>query len=117
MKIRAGVEFFLENGAGVSSLDLQPIGWRGKNCEPRHLPTDHRNFIAVVQPRTFIAVFVDLVGKILMRRDGKSQARKKIRDSREQTHTSDAMFLSLREQSLDQSLAASSALMSGIDCA
>src|SRR5882757_8833264 len=116
MKIRAAVEFFLANGAGESSVDLQPICGRGKNCESRHFTADHRNLIAVVQPRTFIAVFVDLVGKVLMRRDGKSHARKKIRDSREQTHTSDAMFLSLREQSLDQPLAASSALMSGIDC-
>src|SRR5882672_326615 len=115
MKIREAREFFPEYGAGESCLDLQPVGWRGKNCEAGHFAADHRDFVAVVEARTLVAILVDLVRKILVRSDGKSHPREELRYPGEQAHASDAMFLSLGEQSLDKPLASSSTLFLGID--
>src|SRR6266478_1440339 len=115
MKIREAREFFPECDAGESCLDLQPVGWGGKNCEPGNITAYHGNLVAVVKPRAFVTILVDFVRKILVRSDGKSHPREKLGYPGEQAHAGDAMFLSLGEQSLDKALAASTTLVRRIN--
>src|ERR1019366_1800955 len=60
-------------------------------------------------------VFVDLVGKILVRGESESHAREKFRNAREQAHAGHLVFFRLRKKSLDQAPAAAAALARGID--
>ena len=59
---------------------------------------------------------MDLVGEILMGGNRKSHARKKTRDSSEQTDAGDVMLFCLDEKGLDKPFATSTALMRGVDC-
>src|SRR5215467_2940047 len=115
MSSPAAVELYLESGAASSCLNLQPVcGW-GKNGESRQLAADHRHFVAAVEARTLVAVFVNFVGQVAMLRDGESHAREEIGDAREQAHAGDLVLLRLREQRFHQHFAAAAALLCRID--
>src|SRR5208282_6570407 len=73
------------------------------------------NFIAAIKPGALIAVFVDLIGKILVRSSSESHAREKFGNASEQAHAGDFVLFRLRQKSLDQASAAPAALAGGID--
>ena len=69
-----------------------------------------------MKSRTRVAVFVNLVGKILALRHRESLARKEIRLAREQADAVHAMPLRLGQQRFHQTSAAAFALRPGRDC-
>src|SRR6476660_9562936 len=75
---------------------------RLKNGELRQLPTHHSDFIAVILPRTAMAVFVEFVRNFFPCGDRKAHAREKLRDAREKTHARHFLPGGLLEQCIDQ---------------
>ena len=73
-------------------------------------PTHHRNFIALVKPRTHVAILVNLVGKVFPLRHLKTLAGKEFRSSREQADAIHPMPLGFRHQRLHQLAAPALAL-------
>src|SRR5436190_24261419 len=102
MKTRAEEESSGENAAAESCLNLQPVYWRRQNGKARHFSTDHWHFIAVMKTRTFVAVFVYLVGQVLVRSNGEPHAREEIRNAREQADAGNTVPFRLCEQSFHQ---------------
>src|ERR1700719_34468 len=115
MKIPWANESSRETAAERSCLNLQPVfRWR-QNRKCRRVATKHCDFVAAIEPRTLITIFVDLVGKILMISGGESQPREKLRDAGEQAYATDFVFFRLRQQSLDQTPPAAAALPGRVD--
>src|SRR4051812_31378545 len=61
----------------------QPVRGFRKDRELRQVPSHHCDFIAAMESRTGMAVFVDLIGKILALRDRESLTGEEIRFARE----------------------------------
>src|SRR6266853_763184 len=115
MKIPWANESSQETASVTSCLNLQPVfRWR-QDCKCRRIATNHCDFIAAIEPRTLITIFVDLVGKILMVSGGESQTREEFRNSGEQAYATDFVLFRLRQQSLDQTPTAAAALAGRID--
>src|ERR1019366_7660800 len=85
-----------------------------KDGKGRQLAPHHRHFVAAMQTRADAAVFVNFVWKIFPLRDSEAQMGKEIRLTGEQANAVHLVFLGLFEQRFDQSLAATTALGSGI---
>src|ERR1700733_353717 len=98
-----------------SCLYLQPVFRRRENRESGRLPADHRHFVAAIQPWALVTVLVNLIRKILVIGERETHAPKEFRNSREQAHATDLMFLGLRQQRLDQSPSPAPTLALGID--
>src|ERR1700686_4969774 len=94
----------------MSCLNLQPVLWRRQDGKRRRSAADHRDFIATIKPGALIAIFVDLIGQILMIRFCKSQAREKFRNAGEEADTTNLVLLCLRQKRLDQPSPAAAAL-------
>src|SRR5208282_215944 len=108
-------ENFLVQYAARSCLNLQPVfRWR-QDGKRGQISADHRHLVALIKPGALVAVFVDLVGKILMSSDRESHAREKFWNASEQANAGDSVFFRLRQKSLDQASAAATALARGID--
>ena len=55
----------------------QPVRRFRQNRELRQVPAHHRDFIATMEPRTRVTIFINLVGKIFALRDRESLPAKK----------------------------------------
>src|ERR1700722_6264789 len=84
----------------------QPVGWLRKNRKRWQLAPHHGNFIAVIKSRTYVAVLIYLVGKIVPPRHFEALPRKKLRSPRKQADAIHSMPLGFRHQSFHQPAAA-----------
>src|SRR5438105_9708896 len=80
------------------------------------LSADHRDFVAGMEPRTFEAIFIDLVRQVLAPGYGKSEVREEIREPGEEAHALHVMVLGLNEKRLDQKPPCTLALVLGAYC-
>ena len=76
------------------SLQLhEPIRRLREDRELGEISAYHRDFVATVEPRTRVAIFIDLVRQVLALRDRKSLAGEKVRLAREQANAIYSMAL------------------------
>ena len=86
-----------------------------ENRDGWQFAANHRDFVAVVEARANAAVFGNLVGNLIALGDRKSQLGEEFWSAREKANRSDAMPVSLCEESLHQSAAAAFALLSWVN--